>query len=103
MAYATDYTNANDGSLQQRVRVAMIAAALAIAGEAVTSKNVVDEKRMALAKLVLSDGGDSQLERFMFAVVAGNAITPASTDAQIDTRLGAVWNDLAEVSGANLA
>jgi hypothetical protein len=103
MPYATDFTNANDDSLQQKVRVAAVAAALNISGEAVTSRNTVDEKRHRLAELVLSDGCLEQLERFMFAVVAAGAVTPASTDAQIDSRLSAIWNDLAGVNGRDLA
>jgi hypothetical protein len=103
MPYATDYANANDDSLQQKVRVAAVSAALNIAGEATTTKNTVDEKRHRLAETVLADGCLDQLERFMFAVVATGAITPASTDAQIDTRVAAIWDDLAGVSGRDLA
>ena len=103
MAYDTDYANANDGPLQQRVRVAMVNTATLIAGEAPSSGFARDEKRHALAVSVLSDGGLKDLERFMFAAVAGGAVTPASSDAQIDTRLASIWNDLAGVNGREAA
>lgn len=97
MAYNTDYTNANDESLQQRVRVAMVNTAIAIVGESVGSNGAAHAKRHALGLAVLADGGLEQLERFMFACVAGAALTPASSDANIDSRLSAIWNDLAGV------
>src|SRR5262245_5557569 len=99
MAYDTDFTNANDEGLQKRVRVSMCNAALSIVGEALSGAGltVKHEKRHALGVAVLADGGLAQLERFMFAAVAGGAITPSSTDAQIDTRIAGIWDDLAGV------
>lgn len=97
MAYSADYVNANDEGLQQKVRIAAVSAALSIAGETITGSGDVNRKRAALAQLVLADGGIGQLERFMFASVAGGAITTSSTDAEIDTRVASIWNDLAGV------
>ena len=85
MAYDTDFANANDTALQERVRVAMVNTATFIVGEAPTGAGILTDKRHALGVLVLADGGLAQLERFMFATVAGAAITPASTDVNIDT------------------
>lgn len=98
MAYDTDFANANDETLQKRVRVAMVNTATAIVGEAFASGQTIGMKRHALGLSVLADGGIADLERFMFACVAGGAITPASTDANIDTRLSAIWNDLAGIT-----
>jgi len=97
MPYSTDFTNANDEPLQQRVRVAMCATAALIVGEAWTGNGDKNAKRHALGVAVLVDGGLAQLERFMFAACAGAALTPASTDANIDSRLSAIWDDLAGV------
>lgn len=98
MAYSTDFINANDDGLQQKVRAAMCAAALNIIGEAPSSNVNKQMKRHALGEKVLADGGLAQLERFMFAACSGSgAITPASNDAAIDTRLASIWDDLAGV------
>lgn len=98
MAYDTDFNNANDEGLQKKVRAAMCATALQVIGEAQGASDILTTKRHALGVAVLADGGLSQLERFMFAACSGaGAITPASNDVAIDTRLSAIWNDLAGV------
>lgn len=73
--------------------------ATAIVGEALTGNGLTEKhkKRHALGVAVLADGGLSQLERFMFTAVAGGALTTGSTDAAIDSRLSAIWDDLAGV------
>jgi hypothetical protein len=98
--YDTDWTNANDEALQKRVRVAMVRTATLIVGEAWTNATL-GMKRHALGEKVLADGGLAELERFMFACVAGGAITPASTDTDIDNRLSAIWNGLAGVANVD--
>lgn len=99
MAYDTDYTAANDETLQKKVRAAMCATALAIIGETWSGSSTLGLKRHALGHAVLADGGLAQLERFMFAACSGaGAITTGSNDAAIDTRLSGIWNDLAGVT-----
>jgi hypothetical protein len=100
VAYDTDWINANDEGLQKKVRVAMCATALAVLGESPsgTPNGPLHTKRHALGAAVLTDGGLAQLERFMFSACAGTgAITTASNDAAIDTRLSSIWSDLAGV------
>lgn len=97
MAYDTDFTNANDGGLQQKVRCGMVKIAMDIVGEAVGANGARHEKRHNLGVLVLRDGGLEQLERFMFACCSGGGLTASSTDTDINNRLSAIWDDLAGV------
>jgi hypothetical protein len=99
MAFTDDFTLANDGTFQQKLRMAICKTAVSVAGEASTVLATKDEKRHQLAVAVLVDGGIGKLEAFAFASVAGGALTGASTDTDIETRLSAIWNDLAGVSG----
>lgn len=103
MAYSDDFTAANDGALRQKVWMAMHSAALAIVGETPSSNNKRDEKRHQLGVSVLNADfslDQALLDRFMFAAVANGSLTTSSTDGAIDTRVAAIWNDLAGVTGS---
>ena len=100
MGYDADYQAAGDSPFRARLKMALIAAAIAIQGEATTAKTVKDEKRGALADVVLNSMGEELLTRFALAAVVGGALTTASTDGQIDTRVAAIWNDMAGVRGS---
>lgn len=95
MAYSDDYNLAVNETWRQRVVIALKSAAIDVAGEAGTA-GTIKTKRHDLAVRVLNDS-DALYSLFRFAVVADGAVTLASTDAQIKTRISAVWNDHAGV------
>ncbi len=102
MAYSADDTLSLDATFRGKMRMAAVNAARQIASEARTVRNVVDQKRNSLAVAVLNDP-PKYLDRFVHAAIEAGALTLASTDAQIDTALAAVWNFLAGVTPQDLA
>jgi hypothetical protein len=93
--YAQIVTNAADSTWKARVRAAMVEAAIAISVDAPNS--VLDTRRDRLARNVLTNP-DEWTDRFSLAVALGFlADTDLSagnvTDAEIATRVSAVWND----------
>jgi hypothetical protein len=106
MAYIDLNALALDATFRNRLQPAICAAANNIAAEAASAHNRVDEKRHYLATLVLADGGAAKLSAFAFSAVSVNpAWTTAAppTDAQIDTAISSIWNNLAGVSAADRA
>lgn len=102
MTYTADDTLATDVTFQARIRMAIVQAANAVASEARTVRNTVDQKRNSLANKVLNDPA-TYVIRFTYAAIrAGNLLT-GSTDAQIDTAVSSVWNGVAGVTTADLA
>lgn len=95
--YAADWTAAHDGGVRVKVTMAAHSAAIDILGEGASGKDLKDQKRQELAYRVLSTWNDDILERFAVAAVADGSITGASSDAQVKTRLSALWDDLAGV------
>lgn len=105
MTLAETYALANDAAFRQRVRCAAVTFAQTAMGQNPTTYNRVDEKRQALAALVLADGGLATLERLAYGIAC--RINPASvttpTDAEISTGVQQAWNDLALITGGELA
>lgn len=103
MAYAADFTLSSNATFQNQVQMSLVKAAVAIAGEARTVRNTVDQKRNALAVAVLNAPNNSaQLQKFVFAAIeTGLSGTP--TDAQVDTAISAIWNGIAGVTIQDLA
>ena len=86
-----------------KVRVAMVKVAADIVGEspANPTNTPKDDKRHALGELVLAQGGPAAfLATFAEACASLGTLTTASTDADVEFTVGAVWDDLAGVSGA---
>jgi hypothetical protein len=102
MAYSGDDTLSSDAVFSGRVRMAMVKAAQNVASEARTVRNAVDQKRNALAVKVLNDPA-SQVVRFVHGAIVAGALVSASTDAQIDTAVSAIWNGIAGVTPQELA
>jgi hypothetical protein len=98
VSYTEQAALATDVSFQNRVRVAMITAAVDVMGE---SKGVMTDsvynKRQSFAYQVLSNSGGF-LDRFAWAVVANVAITGASVDGDIQFTVNSLWNDLSGVT-----
>ena len=105
MTLAETYTLANDAAFRQRIRCAAVAFAQTVMGQNPSTFNRVDEKRQALAALVLADGGAATLDRLSYGVACrinpANVTTP--TDAEISTGVQQSWNDLALITGGELA
>ena len=94
--YAQIVTAAADATWKARVKAALITAAVNITVDA--PNTALDQQRDRLARAVLSDP-DGWTERFNLPVALGftsdNDLAAANvTDAEIDTRVAAVWNDL---------
>ena len=101
MAYSADFTLTSNAAFQNQVQMSMVKAAVAIATEARTVRNTVDQKRNALAVAILNNP-TSQLTRFIYAAIeTGLSGTP--TDAQVDAAISSIWNGIAGVSTENLA
>lgn len=105
MTLAETHTLANDAAFRQRVRCAAVTFAQTAMGQNPSSFNRVDEKRQALAALVLADGGAATLDRIAYGVAC--RINPANvtspTDAEISTGVQQAWNDLSLITGGELA
>lgn len=88
MTYATEYTDANNATLQQNIRMSIINAAIQIQNELKTTTNHANRVQLALS--VLRDSATFAVI-FAYAVVT-QGVTAASTDAQIDTAVSSVWD-----------
>lgn len=102
MPYTTDQALAIDAVFRARLTMAMTKAATQIATEARTIRNEVDDKRNALAVQVLNSP-PAFIDRFSYASIVAGALVTASTDANIDAAVSAVWNGIAGVTTENLA
>lgn len=99
MSYAADLTLATTGSFQNQVEMSMVKAAVAIANEARTTHNAIDQKREDLASRVLNSPS-SFVTAFSFACVE-TGLTGTPTDAQVDTAVASVWNGIAGVKSSD--
>lgn len=102
MAYIDDFTLSNDVNFQNRIRMAMIKAAIAVGNETPTVKPIVDGKRSTLSLAVLTRP-DFYLPNFTVAAIEagispGNPLVSGSTDVNIDTAIASVWNEMAGVT-----
>lgn len=98
MAYADQYDLSQDPTFIKRMYVAMVTAAINVAGETKSPMGDVKySKRQALATAVLRDP-DAHLRMFSLAVVQNAAITGASNDGDIQFTANSVWDDLAGVT-----
>lgn len=99
MAYTDQATLAKDATFRDKVRVAMMTAAVAIGGEALSGADTVTYgKRQALAAQVLLGSGGNLLDVFAWAITQNAAITGGSTDSDIQFTCNAVWNDIAGIT-----
>jgi len=97
MTLQTQYTLSQDATFQQRVRQAIVTAAIAISNEA---PNVTGHSQRAqLAVKVLSDQGPWS-QRFAEGAATDSAVAAAevgATDAQINNAVTSQWNAYAGV------
>lgn len=97
MAYTDQAALANDVTFRDRVRVAIVTAAIAVMGETQTGTDQQYGKRQALAYAMLTNSG-GYLERFAWGVVANAAITGASNDGDIQFTVDSLIDDMAGVT-----
>lgn len=87
--YNSDFSTAQDGNVLQRIQESLCAQAIAIQSEA--TNTALHAQRSAYALLVL-DNPIGYAQKMAYGICAGGAVTTASSDAVIDTRVSAVWN-----------
>jgi hypothetical protein len=99
VAYIDQATLAKDATFRDKIRVAMVTAAIAIGGEALGGSDTVTYgKRQALAGQVLLGSGGNLLDVFAWAIAQNAAITSSSTDSDIQFTCNSIWNDIAGVT-----
>ena len=95
MSYATAFGHSQDTAFRQRITIAIAQAAVAIMAEAA---NVTHHaKRVALAARVVENPA-SFVDAYAIDIVSDDATTINSTDAQLQTRVNALWNAWAGAS-----
>ncbi len=102
MPFVDSYATANDATFRQRLRVVIVKASVFVLSEVQSPHLVLNTKRGIYASKVLMDGGQSQLDPFAYAVVAGGIITTQSPDADVEFTVNSVFNALAGVTGEDL-
>lgn len=83
-----------DPDFQKRVKHAIVKVAIAVRNEAASENPDLDARRSRLALAVL-DNADVYGPRFAQSVVTNQAITSASSDADIEFTVSSVWNAFA--------
>lgn len=102
MALIDQYNLSQDSTFQGRVRIAAVAAAIAIHNETYTA---ITPQRDAFGKLVLLNTGVSPVHQLLALAVAQDATVAAAagspfnqasvSDTAINNAVGAVWNAFA--------
>lgn len=99
MTYADQASLATEHGFRLRVKVALLKAALDVLGEAQGAATaVVWGKRQALAKDVIIEP-DRFLDRLAWAAVTDVTVGQGTSDADLQARVNAIWNDQAGVLG----
>jgi len=91
MSLADEFTASTDQELIQRVQMAAVSAAQAIASEAESTPN--HNNRVALANKVANAPGSYGAP--FTTLLCAEGITSASTDADINNMVSATWNTMA--------
>lgn len=101
MAFSDQKLLAEDPAFREKVEISMLKTALAIVGETPASPGniAVDDKRHKLGNSVLVSR-EYWLAVFSYAAAAEGTLTTSSTDAQVETVVISVWDDIAGVTGA---
>ncbi len=101
MAFSDLKLLADDLTFREKVEISMLKTALAIVGETPASPaNLsLDVKRHDLGNAVLLSR-TRWLDTFSYAAASEGSLTTSSTDAQVETVVISVWDDIAGVTGA---
>ena len=92
MTYLDQHTLATSGDFQARVSMAALAQVFVVVGELVTVQNHAE--RLALAYRVVGNPMEI-VPRLSRLAVVGDAVTAASTDAELLARISTLWTPLA--------
>ena len=103
MAFVDQITLAKDEAFRSRVRMAVMTAAVLVAGEAQNAMSTTAYlKRQGLATKVLAAAGYGEhgeiLDMFAWSVAQNSAISSGSTDSDIQFTVNSVWSDCAGVT-----
>ena len=108
MSYAADWALSQTASFQEQVQMAVFKAATAISNEAATTHPTLDLKRHTLASQVLQTSGSGYGQssgpinmQFVWAAIE-TGLTGTPTDAQVDTAISSIWNEVAGVTSRDL-
>lgn len=97
LSFTDQATLATDTTFINRVKQAMLTAAIAIAGEAASGKTTVDQSRLSFATAVLREP-----EKYARVLVHGVATATAGkmelTDTELSNIVASVWNAYAGVN-----
>ena len=100
MAYATQAALAIDSTLLSKLKIALQIYALSVIGEAVGGVGEPTEEehglRLTLARAIIANPM-GEAERLAWAIVADATLSSGSSDADISTQIGAVYNKLAGI------
>lgn len=98
---AQQYTNSQNAAIQQKVRMAMVKNALTIAAESPDPAHEIKYvKRHDLATRVLLDP-DYYLMRFVYAICAKDTVDGTTTDPQIVSEIGTLYDLIAGVASGD--
>lgn len=101
MSYADQAALAVNTAFRDRVKVAMVTAAVQVQGEDDSSYTEQQyQKRQKLAQSVIRNL-NGMLDQFVWVVVANAAITGSSTDGDIQFTVNAAWDDIAGVDAGD--
>ena len=108
MSYADDWALSQSTALQQQVQMSVFKTALFISNEPATTHPNLDSKRRGLADSVLrpTGGGFGLVSgpfnmQFVWSAIE-SGLTGTPTDAEVDTAIFKIWNELAGVSFRDL-
>ncbi len=102
MSLQDQYKLGEPGVFRERCLASAIGVAIAVQGESQAAMTTVQwQKRAVLADGVLAHPNTHE-RRIALAVAADGVTDNASTDAAIDARVTALWDDLAGVTGEDL-
>jgi len=87
--YLTQHAVAQDADFRNRVKTAIVEAAIAIANE---HPNTVNHAKRLTYSIQVVANPDGYATLLVYGVVADSTITLASTDLVIKNRVAAIWN-----------
>ena len=97
MAYVDQYALSEDAVFQQRVKVAMVTAALQIVGEAQGEMHGRNHKRRHDLGVRILNDPDALVAQFSLAAATNAAISAGSLDSDIQFQINAQFGDFAGV------
>jgi len=95
MSYLAQLPLRSDSDFYGRTVLSIINAAISIVNESSSTSN--HEIRKALALKILNRTDDFIIKQMLDGVICSGIITLSSTDAELDTRVSAIWDSYAGI------